>query len=97
MISDSFDLKEVDGVVYEVDCQMITEGKIDVDIGANPSTEDGEDEGVEDKEIKVNNVVYTFRLQSTSFDKKSYLTYLKSTFSFQPSRLHLKTEKKSRC
>lgn len=78
MISDSFDLKEVDGVVYEVDCQMITEGKIDVDIGANPSTEDGEDEGVEDKEIKVNNVVYTFRLQSTSFDKKSYLTYLKS-------------------
>ena len=27
--------------------------------------------------MKVNNIVYTFRLQSTSFDKKSYLTYLK--------------------
>ena len=79
MISDSFNLKEVDGVVYEVDCQMITEGKVDVDIGANPSTEGGEDEGVEDQEVKVNNVVYTFRLQSTSFDKKSYLTYLKGT------------------
>ena len=26
----------------------------------------------------VNNVVYSMRLQSTSFDKKSYLTYLKS-------------------
>ena len=46
------------------------------DIGANASAEEAE-EGVEDQAIKVNNVVYSFRLQSTSFDKKSYLTYLK--------------------
>lgn len=44
--------------------------------GANPSAEDAE-EGVEDGTITVNNVVHSFRLQSTSFDKKSYLTYIK--------------------
>lgn len=27
--------------------------------------------------ITVNNVVYSFRLQSTGFDKKGFLTYLK--------------------
>ncbi|KAF3288217.1 hypothetical protein TWF970_005308 [Orbilia oligospora] len=48
----------------------------DVDIGANASAEEAE-ESVEDGMITVNNVVYSFRLQSTSFDKKSYLTYLK--------------------
>jgi hypothetical protein len=44
--------------------------------GANPSTEEA-DEGVEDGVETVNNVVYSMRLQSTQFDKKSYLTYLK--------------------
>ncbi|KAK0623610.1 translationally controlled tumor protein [Immersiella caudata] len=76
IISDSYDLKEVDGVVYEVDCAMIVEGAVEVDIGANASAEEAE-EGVEDAAVKVNNVVHSFRLQSTSFDKKSYLTYLK--------------------
>jgi hypothetical protein len=76
IISDSYDLKEVDGVVYEVDCAMIVEGAVEVDIGANASAEEAE-EGVEDTAVKVNNVVHSFRLQSTSFDKKSYLTYLK--------------------
>ncbi len=47
------------------------------DTGANASAEEAE-EGVEDTEIKVNNVVNSFRLQSTQFDKKSYLTHLKS-------------------
>ncbi|KAJ9134476.1 Translationally-controlled tumor protein [Pleurostoma richardsiae] len=76
IISDSYDLKEVDGIVYEVDCAMITEGAVDVDIGANASAEEA-DEGLEDQAVKVNNVVYSFRLQSTQFDKKSYMTYLK--------------------
>lgn len=30
MISDSFEPKEVDGVVYEVDCAMITLGAVEV-------------------------------------------------------------------
>merc|ERR1711977_618151 len=55
IISDSYDLKEVDGAVYEVDCAMIT-------LGA----------------VQVNTVVNSFRLNSTQFDKKSYLSHLKT-------------------
>jgi len=76
IISDSYDLKEVDGIVYEADCAMITEGAVQVDIGANASAEEAE-EAVEDTSVKVNNIVHSFRLQSTSFDKKSYMAYLK--------------------
>ncbi|KAF9872718.1 translationally-controlled tumor protein [Colletotrichum karsti] len=76
IISDSYDLKEVGGAVYEADCAMITEGAVNVDTGANASAEEAE-EGTEDAEVKVNNIVHSFRLQSTSFDKKGYLAYLK--------------------
>ena len=54
-------------------------------IGANPSAEDAADD-LEEGAESVNNLVYSFRLQSTQFDKKSYLTHLKvpfaSAFSF---------------
>lgn len=30
MISDSYDLKEIDGIVYEADCAMIEEGGVEV-------------------------------------------------------------------
>lgn len=76
IISDSYGLKEIDGIVYEADCAMITEGAVEVDIGANASAEEAE-EALDDQAIKVNNIVHSFRLQSTSFDKKSYLAYLK--------------------
>lgn len=49
-----------------------------LDIGANASAEEAE-EAMEDAAVKVNNIVHSFRLQSTSFDKKSYLAYLKGT------------------
>ena len=53
-------------------------------LGANPSAEDQE-EALEEGATQVNNVVHSFRLQSTTFDKKSYLTYLKvSSFSCCP-------------
>ncbi|ANB12643.1 Tma19p [Sugiyamaella lignohabitans] len=77
LVSDVYDIKEVDGVVYEVDSAVITvKAGADVDIGANPSAEDGE-EALEDGAEQVNNIVYSFRLQQTSFDKKSYVTYIK--------------------
>jgi hypothetical protein len=47
-----------------------------VDTGANASAEEA-DEALEDTSTKVNNIVHSFRLQSTSFDKKGYLAYLK--------------------
>ncbi|GMM47039.1 Tma19 protein [Pichia kluyveri] len=78
LLSDAYDVKLVDDVVYEADCQMVTvRPGADVDIGANPSAEDGDDD-VEDGAETVNNVVYSFRLQQTAFDKKSFLTYIKS-------------------
>ncbi|OBA20255.1 translationally controlled tumor protein [Metschnikowia bicuspidata var. bicuspidata NRRL YB-4993] len=77
LLSDAYDLKEVDNVVYEADCAMVqVSSGGDVDIGANASAEEAGDdleEGVE----TVNNVVYSFRLSQTSFDKKSFLTYIK--------------------
>ncbi|GBE79476.1 translationally controlled tumor-associated [Sparassis latifolia] len=77
MFSDAFPIKEIDDVVFEVDCQMITvKAGADIDIGANPSAEEAED-ALEEGATQINNVVHSFRLQSTSFDKKSYLTYLK--------------------
>jgi len=78
MFSDAFPLKEVEDIVYEVNCSLITvKAGADVDIGANPSADDAE-EALEDGATQVNNVVHSFRLQATTFDKKSYLTYLKS-------------------
>ncbi|THH15491.1 hypothetical protein EW146_g4994 [Bondarzewia mesenterica] len=77
MFSDAFPIKLIDDIVYEVDCQMITvKAGADVDIGANPSAEE-QDEALEEGATQINNVVHSFRLSSTSFDKKSYLTYLK--------------------
>lgn len=77
MFSDAFPIKVVDDVVYEVDCQLITVKQgADIDIGANPSAEE-QDEGLEEGSSQVNNVVHSFRLQPTTFDKKSYLAYLK--------------------
>ena len=67
LLSDAYDVKLVDGAVYEADCAMVTVGNGDIDIGANPSAEDGE--ALEDGAETVNNVVYSFRLQPTMFDK----------------------------
>ncbi|KAI8908321.1 Mss4-like protein [Gorgonomyces haynaldii] len=77
IVTDAFDLKEVDDIAYEVDCKIITiKQGADVDIGANASAEEAEEE-LEDGMVQVNNVVYSMRLVETSFDKKSYMTYIK--------------------
>ncbi|KAJ3049908.1 hypothetical protein HK097_009100 [Rhizophlyctis rosea] len=76
MISDAFKITEIDDIAYEVDSKMITIKEGEVDIGANASAEEAE-ESLEDGAQTVNNVVHSFRLQSTSFDKKSYMVYIK--------------------
>lgn len=48
------------------------------DIGGNASAEEAADD-LADEKVKVNNVVASFRLQSTQFDKKGFLSYLKGT------------------
>ena len=42
MISDSYNLKLVDGVAYEADCKKITVGGESFDVGGNPSAEGGD-------------------------------------------------------
>jgi hypothetical protein len=58
-------------ILFSLDntCDIFTQG-------ANPSAEEQE-EATEDGAKTVNNVVHSFRLQTTAFDKKSFLTYLK--------------------
>lgn len=68
--------KLVDDVVYEVDAAKIVVSDGDIDIGANPSAEE-QAEALENGAEQVINIVHSFRLSATSFDKKSYLTYLK--------------------
>lgn len=67
----------IDDIVYEVDCAMVTEGALEVNIGGNPSAEGGDDEGVDDTSVRVNNIVNSFRLNETSFDKKGYMAHIK--------------------
>ncbi|KAF9780178.1 translationally controlled tumor-associated [Thelephora terrestris] len=77
MFSDAFQVTLVDDIVYEVKCTMITvKAGADVDIGANPSAEDQED-ALEEGSTQVNDVVHSFRLQGTGFDKKSYIAHIK--------------------
>ncbi|KAJ2822741.1 hypothetical protein IWW50_004084 [Coemansia erecta] len=73
--SDAYEIKEVPGA-YEVDCKMISVADGEVDIGANPSAE-AEEEQLDNNAQLVNNVVHSFRLQETQFDKKSYMVYIK--------------------
>ncbi|KAF7194356.1 Translationally-controlled tumor protein-like [Pseudocercospora fuligena] len=76
IISDSYDLKEIDGVAYEANCSKITIGPVDVNTGANASAEEAE-EGADDAAQTVIDIVHSFRLNETAFDKKGYLSYLK--------------------
>ncbi|KAF4994660.1 hypothetical protein FGRMN_5657 [Fusarium graminum] len=65
LFSDAFPIREVQGAVYEVDCEMVKiEGVEEID---------------SDDDVYVNNVVHSFRLQpmSSSFDKRSYTGHLK--------------------
>ena len=79
LLSDSFPYKEIEnGILWEVEGKWVVQGAVDVDIGANPSAEGGEDEGVDDQAVKVVDIVDTFRLQEQPpFDKKQFVTYIK--------------------
>ncbi|CAH8260740.1 unnamed protein product [Arabidopsis lyrata] len=80
LLSDSFPYKEIEnGILWEVEGKWVTLGAVDVNIGANPSAEEGgEDEGVDDSAQKVVDIVDTFRLQEQpTYDKKGFVAYIK--------------------
>lgn len=78
-------MKEVDDVVFEVQCRQAKKAAVKFDIGANPATGEGEagaeevEAFVEDTdESPINDVVDAFKLCETGFSKKDFMTYLKS-------------------
>ncbi|CAA6654292.1 unnamed protein product [Spirodela intermedia] len=80
LLSDSFPYKEIEnGMLWEVEGKWVVKGPIAVDIAANPSAEGSdEDEIVDDKAVKVIDIVDTFRLQEQpSFDKRQFAAYMK--------------------
>ncbi|KAG2192962.1 hypothetical protein INT47_005688 [Mucor saturninus] len=91
LFSDAYPITEIDDVAYEVDCAMINVADGEVDIGANPSAEGGDEEAAESTAQTVNNVVYSFRLSPTSFDKKSYMTYIKGYMKALKAKLNEKS------
>lgn len=79
MFSDTYKIKLIDEVLYEVYGKLVTRKHGDVQIdGANPSAEEA-DEGTEDCVESGVDVVLNHRLCETfAFgDKKSYTLYLK--------------------
>lgn len=61
--------------------QWVVQGAVEFDIGANPSTEGGEDdEGVDDQAVKVVDIVDTFRLQVLFFSPICYAVMFVSLF-----------------
>lgn len=79
MFSDTYRIKLVDEVIYEVTGKLITRGQGDLKIeGFNPSAEEA-DEGTDEAVESGVDVVLNHRLVETyAFgDKKSYTLYLK--------------------
>jgi len=80
LFADAYPMKEVDDIVYEVESKMITVEEGNYNTGANASEDpegEKEDDGTDSSARTVNNVIDAHRLQTTSFDKKSYMTYIK--------------------
>lgn len=77
MVSDSFPIEEVDGVLLKVKCSMMKVGGVTVNIGANASAEEAE-ETYDDGEERVNDVVYTSGLKVfDTLDKKTWAGHIK--------------------
>lgn len=79
MFTDSYKVKLVDDVLYEVYGKYVTRKQGEIILGgANPSQEDGDDATDESVESGVDIVLNQRLVETPCFpDKKSYLTYLK--------------------
>lgn len=87
VLSDTFNIKEVDGIFYECDCRKyLKKGGEDFQLeGANPSAEDaGDDEGGEGEAVMVHDIEDQFRL-----------VWLKSEEGMKPSKDAFKSHLKS--
>lgn len=78
MFSDTYKIKLIDDVVYEVYGKLITRGEGDIKLeGSNPSAEEA-DEGTDSNVTTGVDIVLNHRLTETGFgDKKQFTVYLK--------------------
>jgi hypothetical protein len=77
LISDSFEIKD-QGAYLEVAGKFVTLSAGAIDIGGNPSGEGADaEEAVDDQARTVIDIIEFFKLQETTFDKKSYKGYVK--------------------
>ncbi|CAH0557865.1 unnamed protein product [Brassicogethes aeneus] len=77
MFSDTYKIKLVDDVIYEVYAKYVSRKHGEVQIeGSNPSAEEA-DEGTDEAVESGVDVVLNHRLVETGFDKKGYTVYLK--------------------
>eukprot|EP00027_Filamoeba_sp_ATCC50430_P005148 CAMPEP_0168551532 /NCGR_PEP_ID=MMETSP0413-20121227/6224_1 /TAXON_ID=136452 /ORGANISM="Filamoeba nolandi, Strain NC-AS-23-1" /LENGTH=172 /DNA_ID=CAMNT_0008582067 /DNA_START=79 /DNA_END=597 /DNA_ORIENTATION=+ len=90
MFSDTYPIKVVDEVAYEVETKMVNKStEENFDIGANPSQEGAEEEGgVDSQTVTINNLIDASRLQPTMFDKKAYMGYIKAYMKRMLDRLN---------
>jgi len=78
VLSDTYPIKDIDDVVYEVEAKMISKTEPgEYNIGGNASAE-APSETYESTTAQVINVVDAHRLCETSFDKKAYMGYIKA-------------------
>merc|ERR1711881_30151 len=69
----------LNGNLLKVKASMITIGGDDFQLeGANPSAEDGDDDGGEAATEQVIDIISAFKLQETEYKKKEYMGYIKN-------------------
>eukprot|EP00960_Hanusia_phi_P069045 766991-Hanusia_phi.AAC.13 len=97
MISDSFQLQDIDDVLFKVKTKHITKGALDVGIAVNQGEEDGDAaEGLDDQVEKVIDVIDAFRLQTIgAFDKKGALAWAKTYLKTIKERLDKENPERS--
>lgn len=78
-------LEERASVLPHPSAHICSQSHTFIDTGANASAEEAE-EGAEDAAETKIDVVYSFRLNETGFDKKGYLTYLKGSTNRKPPK-----------
>jgi hypothetical protein len=80
MVTDSFPIKEIDDIIYEIESKMIV--KREGDYGISSNTDEDAAEGATAESIlageqTVNSLVDGARLVQTGYDKKSYMLHIK--------------------
>merc|ERR1711983_360071 len=79
LFSDTYPIKVVDDVLYEVTGKHITRSQGEIQLeGSNASAEGGDDEGTESTSESGVDIILNHRLTETGFgSKKDYMVYLK--------------------